>query len=191
MANITAAELLVGSDEDFVINLYLASLGRWPDPAGFAHMVAKVAGSEAARMQAITDLAVSPEAQARGRPVLVADPMLPAEPVLALQRQMALRTSYLLGRIDGQAGQSPGPDRIEPSVGEAAADIAELRREIRDGLADMAALRRELRERFAGQAAPVPPMAAAPDLADYVADLLAVAEARMEVRLRTLEKRLP
>ena len=44
MAQITAADLLVGTDEDFVINLYLACLGRWPDPPGYEHLLAKVPG---------------------------------------------------------------------------------------------------------------------------------------------------
>lgn len=212
MANITAADILVGSDEDFVINLYLAVLGRWPDPTGFAHMVAKVAGSEAARAQAITDMAVVPEALARGRPVPVQDPLLPAEPVTALQRQLALRTEYLRGLFDAQqAAMPPGLDEVEPLLAEARADMTALRRELREGLAalhasatrndvepllrearaEMVSLRRELRERLAVGGGPGAAQDAGPDIADYVNDLLAVAEARMELRLRALEKRLP
>ena len=205
MADITAADLLVGSDEDFVINLYLASLGRWPDPVGFAHMVKKVGGSDAARAQAITDLAVSPEAVSRGRPVLVQDPLLPGEPVEALRRQLALRTDFLLRRPDlPQAAESMPVEAFEPLLAEARADMAALRREmlaeggrrgeveaaLRDLRAELAALRRELRER-AVEAAPLTAPPAGPDVTDYVHDLLVVAEARMELRLRSLEKRLP
>lgn len=213
MVNITAADLLVGSDEDFVINLYLAALDRWPDPEGFAHMMDKVVGSEAARAQAITDLLVSPEAMLRGRPVPMQDPLLPAEPIVALQRQLALRTQYLLGLVSRHAAPAPA-DRggLEAALGEARADMSALRKELRQGLeemhrtprardevepllrearAEMAALRRELRERLADGAEPIVTTRADPDIADYVNDLLAVAEARMELRIRALEKRLP
>ncbi len=210
MANITGADLLVGSDEDFVINLYLAQLGRWPDPVGFAHMVAKVAGSEAARVQAITDMAVSPEALTCGRSVPVQDPLKPADPAMALQRQLALRTEYLLGLLEGvRTPAKPASDEIEPLLAEARADVAALRRELREGMAKVQLLSATARRREEVEPSPVegraemtslpwtPGMAqstapqAGPDIADYVNDLLAVAEARMEVRLRALEKRLP
>lgn len=189
MASITAADLLVGSDEDFVINLYLACLGRWPDPAGFEHMMAKLAGSTAARAQAITDLAASPEALTRGRPVPVQDPLLPAEPAHALGRQLALRTEYLLSLAQPVAAGAPSA-----LLEELSAELATLRREIRDAdqspRAEMTALRRELREALATAAEARAAPAAAADTAGYVNDLLTLAEARMEVRMRALEKRL-
>ena len=131
---ITAAELLVGSDEDFVINLYLAILGRWPDPDGFTHLIAKVSGRPEARIQAIVDLAGSPEAAMRGNPIAVPDPLLPAEPLPALTAQFGLRTAHLHKLIS-----SPPPTR-------AAEDLTPLLRETR---AEIAALRREMRERIA------------------------------------------
>jgi len=204
MANITAADILVGTDEDFVINLYLAVLGRWPDPVGFAHMVAKIAGSDEARVQAVTDLVVAPEALARGRALFVNDPLLPSEPMQALQRQMALRTEFLRGMVETmRPAPGAGTAEIEPLLAEARADMAALRREMLDGeamarrigvealRAEMAALRRELRERQAAAGEPQADARPGPDIADYVNDLLAVAEARMELRLRHLEKRLP
>lgn len=189
MAHITAADLLVGSDEDFVINLYLACLGRWPDPAGFEHMLAKLAAG-AARAQAITDLAASPEALTRGRPVPVPDPLLPSEPVHALQRQLALRTEFLLGQAQ-VAQPATAAGMPSPLLEEISGEMKALRRETREAAprAEMEALRRELREGLA--AAPRATPAAGPDMADYVNDLLALAEARMELRIRALEKRLP
>lgn len=188
MAQITAADLLVGSDEDFVINLYLACLGRWPDPTGFEHMLSKLAAG-AARAQAITDVAASPEALTRGRPVPVPDPLLPSEPVHALQRQLALRTDYVLSMV--QVAQPVASTAPSPLLQEMSAELAALRREIRAAApgAEMEAMRRELREGLA--AVPRPAPAAGPDMADYVNDLLALAEARMELRIRALEKRIP
>jgi hypothetical protein len=193
MADITAADLLVGSDEDFVINLYLACLGRWPDPEGYEHLMAKLAGSAAARAQAITDLTASPEALTRGRQIPVQDPLLPAEPVHALQRQLALRTEYLLSRTQTAAPSvTSAPGGL---VEEMSAELAALRRELREAShtprAELAALRRELREGLAAAAEPRTISLAGPDMADYVNDLLSLAEARMELRLRALEKRLP
>ena len=189
MAQITAADLLVGTDEDFVINLYLACLGRWPDPPGYEHLLAKVSGSWAARAQAITDLAASPEAIQFGRRVPVQDPLLPAEPVQALQRQLALRTDFLRSLVQARA-ELDRPVAISDSWH---IELAALRREIREASpasrAEMEALRRELREGLAAGPRPAPP--AGPDIAEYVNDLLSLAEARMELRMRALEKRLP
>ena len=201
MADITAAELLVGSDEDFVINLYLACLGRWPDPEGMRNLLAKIAGSRAARIEAIIEVSVSPEAAQHGRPVVVPDPLLPAEPVRALQRQLALRSAYLRGLVEARQVAAPIlPEELRPLLDEVRADMASLRQDmlqqaattveprLHEVRAEMATLRRELRER---QHEDVSAQPAGPDMADYVNDLLAVAEARMELRLRALEKRLP
>lgn len=181
MAQITAADLLVGSDEDFAINLYLAVLGRWPDPVGFGRMVQGVAGSQAARTQAIIDLSASEEAATRGRAIEVPDPLLPSEPMEAMQRQLALRTDFLHQALQ----QRPA------ALDDTRVDVEPLLRELRT---EMAALRREMRERLAAlreeTAVPLRDVPA-PDIADYLNDLLALAEARMEIRLRALEKRLP
>ena len=73
------------------------------------------------------------------------------------------------------------------------AELAALRRELREAGpgAELAALRRELREGLAAAAQPRPVPPARPDMADHVNDLLSLAESRMELRMRALEKRLP
>ena len=205
MDGITAADLLVGSDEDFINNLYLAVLGRWPDPSGFAHLMAKIAGSQEARIQAITDVATSDEGMSRGRRLPVSDPLLPSEPTTALRRELALRTDFLRGLIEARRPATPSEtEAVEPVLAEMRADVAALRREIGERLverdaqrteireirSDMAALRREMRERLAGSGVIASAPEAAPDITEYVNDLLAVAEARMELRLRAHEKHL-
>ncbi len=178
MASISASELLIGSDEDFVINLYLAVLRRWPDPEGFAHFTAKIAGDAWARQGVMMELASSPEAIQHGDRLDVPDPLPPAEPLRAMQAQLALRSEYL-----HRLASAPPP--VAPAAPVEA--TAPLLRELR---AELEALRREMRERLAEiSAGPLPQSPAIPDMADYVNDMLALAEARMELRIRGLEKR--
>ena len=180
MASISASNLLIGTDEDFVINLYLAVLRRWPDPEGFAYFTARVAGDGEARRGVMLELAASPEAMQQTHRLEVPDPLLPGDPMSALQAQLALRSEYL-HRL---ASAPPPPAPAAPLEA-----VAPLLREMR---AELESLRREMRERVAEMAPAIPaPSPATPDLADWVHDMLAMSEARMELRMRALEKRRP
>ncbi|MCS6890255.1 MAG: DUF4214 domain-containing protein [Rhodovarius sp.] len=185
MASLRAADLLYGSDHDFVINLYLAVLGRWPDEEGYQHFRAMAAEGQEGRLRAIHAVVTSPEALQRGRSLVIEEPLLPSPPEQALAAQLALRTEFLHGLIRQQAARSAPP----PPLAMAEPLVRELR-------AELAALRRELQERLAELAPPaVPPPAAAVEepaagWLDQVQDMIALAEARLELRLRALEKRL-
>ncbi len=179
MTGIRAADLLVGTDHDFVVNLYLAALGRWPDEEGYTHFRAMVADGMAGRIRALHVVARSPEAGKLGQRLPIDDPLVPSEPATALAAQLSLRTEYLRQQMSsGTATHATAPV--------ADAMVRELR-------AEMAALRAELRERLAAIATPAPPALPAPTaaVADALHDALALAEARMELRIRALEKRLP
>ncbi len=178
---IHAADLLVGSDHDFVVNLYIAVLDRWPDPEGYANMRLAIAQGGAARKGALHSVVASPEAAQRGRRLVLDEPLLPSTAEQALAAQLALRTEFLLARIAEVRPAAASRQTPMPEV---------LVRELR---AELAALRAEMRERLAALAvreAPLP-LLPAPTAQDHVHDLLALAEARMELRIRALEKRLP
>lgn len=179
MTGIRAADLLVGSDHDFVINLYLAALGRWPDEEGYTHFRGMVADGMSGRMRALHIVAGSPEAGKRGPRLPIDDPLIPSEPATALAAQLSLRTEYLFR----QMGAAPA---TAPAVPAQDALVRELR-------AELAALRAELRERLAMIAAPAAPTAPEPPTSEAAGlhDALLLAEARMELRIRALEKRLP
>lgn len=179
MTGIRAADLLVGSDHDFVINLYLAALGRWPDEEGYTHFRGMVAEGMAGRIRALHVVAGSPEAGKRGPRLPIDDPLAPSEPATALAAQLSLRSEFLyrqMGAGPAAAPAAPVPDAL----------VRELR-------AEMAALRGELRERLAMMAAPAPPAVPEPPTSEAASlhDALLLAEARMELRIRALEKRLP
>ena len=176
MTGIRAADLLVGSDHDFVVNLYLAALGRWPDEEGYTHFRGMVAEGMPGRIRALHIIVGSPEAGKRGPRLPIDDPLLPSEPAVALAAQLSLRTEYLRQQLPA-GGAAPVTAPVTDAL------VRELR-------AEMAALRAELRERLAtpAPAAPVPPPVVVSDAAH---DALALAEARLELRIRALEKRLP
>lgn len=179
MTGIRAADLLVGSDHDFVVNLYLAALGRWPDEEGYTHFRAMAAEGAAGRTRALHIIIGSPEAAQRGTRIAMEDPLVPSDPAKALAAQLSLRTEFLHRQMNAAPAAAPGTTVPEALV-----------RELR---AEMAALRAEIRERMAGIAAQAAPAAPPPAVAsaDAVHDALALAEARMELRIRALEKRLP
>jgi hypothetical protein len=177
--DIRAADLLHGSDHDFVVNLYLAVLDRWPDPGGYDHTRAMIAEGLAGRQRAIITVIGSEEAAQRGRRLTVDDPLLPGPPERALAAQLSLRTEFLMARMGQPPSAADIPGMPEALVRELRAELAALRAEMRDRLAELAAR------------AAAPPLPPAPLDEDRVHDLLALAEARLELRLRALEKRLP
>lgn len=63
---IDLAELLVGTDEDFLTNAYIAILGRWPDEAGFTSNLARIRGRPDERLPMLRRMTNSEEARAMG-----------------------------------------------------------------------------------------------------------------------------
>lgn len=178
---IRAAELLHGTDEDVVVNLYLGILGRWPDEPGFAHHLDFLAGRPERRAEALARIMASEEARLRG---VRLDPSLAAvPPEQALATQMRLRAEWFrqeLARRDAPAAPGPDPATLE--------EVAALRHEV-------AALRREMEARLAAiEACLAGELPAAPALSPalsvgYVNDLLETLRAEMLERLRRLEIR--
>jgi hypothetical protein len=179
---ITLGELLHGTDEDFVVNLYLATLGRWPDEMGFTHHLGLIAGNPEARAGLVQALLNSEEARQR-RPAILPDPE-PVPPGQALAAQLRLRTEALHAALT---------ERRLPS---AEAQPSALAGEIMALGAALDGLRTELNERIAaleatlaGRVPPAPALSTAVSL-DYVNDLVEAAQAPLLRRIRTLEQRL-
>jgi hypothetical protein len=179
---ITLGELLHGTDEDFVVNLYLATLGRWPDEMGFTHHLGLIAGKPEARAGLVQGLLNSEEARQR-RPAIHPDPEpVPAEQALAAQ--LRLRTQVLYAAL---TERRPPSTEAQPSA--LAGEILALGTAL-DGL------RAELSERIAAlEAALAGRVPTAPNLSpaislDYVNDLVEAAQAPLLRRIRALELRL-
>lgn len=198
-----AGDLLAGDDHDFVVNLYLALLRRWPDEAGYRDFFGMVAGRPERRIDAFRRMAASEEAHRDGTPPEIPPgPVVPADPRRALAVALDLRTAWLrdqvaelreavelLGGTGGPELSALATELIEARDAALRCEICALRREV-------AGLRGLLEGGEAAGTPPTdrgPPAAADPlprRLADYVGDLLAVMEARFEARLRALEARM-
>ncbi len=179
---ITLGELLHGTDEDFIVNLYLAALGRWPDDAGFTHHLGLIAGQPEARAGLVQALRNSEEAQQR-RPAILSDPT-PVAAEQALAAQLRLRTQVLHAAL---AERRPPSAEAQPSA--LAGELMALGTAL-DGL------RTELNERIAaleatlaGRVPPAPALSPAISL-DYVNDQVEQAQAPLLRRIRALERRL-
>jgi len=180
---ITLGELLHGSDEEFLTNLYLAVLGRWPDEGGFAQHLQALAADPGRREITFREFVESEEG--RSRPGVVdADPG-PVSAERALAAQLALRTHTLRREViqlrEAQATAAAGAAVL--------GEVAALR-------FALASLGTELRERMAGlEAALAGRVPAAPNLSpaislDYVNDQIEAAQMPLSQRLRAIEKRL-
>lgn len=180
---ISFGELLHGTDEDFLVNLYLATLARWPDEAGLLHHSAIIAGAPERRVDLIR-LFVDSEEGRRSGSVIDPDPgPVPAEQALAAQ--LRLRTRVLRSAIEALR-EAPAMTGLGPAV---AGEIAALG-------ANMASLGAELRERMAameavlaGRVPTAPNLSPAVSL-DYVNDLVETALVQLNLRLRQMERRL-
>lgn len=182
---ISLGELLHGTDEDFLVNLYLAALGRWPDEMGLAHHLDIIAGDPGRRAELVQVFLHSEEGRQQGRtitPELHAPDggRIPVEQALAAQlrlRTAALRTAIAALR------EAPG----------AAAPNSSLAGEIMALGAALASLRTELTERIAGLEAllagrvPMAPHLSPAISLDYVNDLVEASQGPLLHRLRALE----
>jgi hypothetical protein len=178
-----AGDLLGGDDADFVVNSYIALLGRWPDPIGFARYVEQIAGQPDRRVDALREIAASNEAQKR-QVVLDfgEDPLDPPCPARAAAVTATLRTEWLRGEVQ----------QLQVAVGLlGAAGLAAELQDQRDAalLFEINALRREMMERLPGGAQDAVD-AVARLVVEHSAGLVAAAEAKFETRLRWLEAKL-
>lgn len=190
---IEAGDLLPGEDHDFVVNAYIALLGRWPDEEGYRHYLGIIRNRPERRAEVLRSLAASEEARHAAAAVALPEgPILPSDPRRAMAAALALRTEFLQGeiaRLREALALLAGPGG--PELAGLGAELIEARdAELR---AEIAALRRELRARPEAPAAGAEPPgehAVAAALAGYVGEMLALAEARLEPRLRAIEARL-
>ena len=111
---LTAAHLLPGTDEDFVINAYLAILGRWPDEGGLAHHMDFIADRPERRTEMLRHMLSSEEAAAHGQPLPLEGGATAVEAELA---QLRLRVAFLLKAPPvppptGMSSESPCSTRI-------------------------------------------------------------------------------
>lgn len=203
-------DLLAGDDHDFVVNLYLALLRRWPDEAGYRHFSGMVAGRPERRIDALRQMAESEEARREGVPPEIGPgPVVPADPRRALAVALDLRTSWLrdqvaelreavelLGGVGGPELAGLGAELIEARDAALRSEIGVLRREVAAAIGELRGLLQGRGDSDGGGGpSPDPRPSAADDplparLADYVGDLLAITEARFEARLRAVEARM-
>jgi hypothetical protein len=203
-------DLLLGEDHDFVVNAYLALLGRWPDDAGYHHYLDAVRNRPERRVEVLRALAGSEEARKAGTALEIPPgPLLPSDPRQALAAALELRTAHLhaeierlkeavelLGGPGGPELAGLGAELLEARDAALRSEIEAARREMRERVEALAAL---LPAPSAGAGAGAAMVATAEEraaravaalVADYVGEMLAVAEARSEARLRAIEARL-
>ncbi len=180
---ITLGELLHGTDEDFLVNLYLAALGRWPDEMGFAHHLGVIAHGPGKRVGVVHDFMGSEEGRRHGGCIILDPEPVPVEQALAAQ--LRLRTDVLRAAIL-ELRHAP---RTEAATSSVAGDVLALG-------AALDSLRTEMKERIAAlEAALAGQVPASPSLSprvslDYVNDLVEASQAQIHQRLRALELRL-
>lgn len=180
---ITAGELLHGSDADFIVNVYLAALGRWPDEAGFEHHLASIAGQPARRLETLHRIHGSEEGRLKALPLSL--DAAPVPPEQALSAQLRLRTDALraeMAELRATAATASVAPALASEVSALGADLAALRSEMRERLAALEAL-------IAGRIPPAPNLSPAISV-DYVNDLIEAAQAQLGHRLRAIEKKL-
>ncbi|MBX9702298.1 MAG: DUF4214 domain-containing protein, partial [Acetobacteraceae bacterium] len=150
---IQPGDLLFGEDHDFVVNAYIALLGRWPDAAGHAHYVAQIHNQPERRVEVLRALAGSEEARRPGggapRVEFPDGPILPSDPRHALAVALDLRTGFLqaeIARLREALELLSGPGG--PELAGLGSEILEAREaELRS---EIESVRREMRERLDG-----------------------------------------
>jgi hypothetical protein len=204
-----AGDLLLGEDHDFVVNLYLAVLGRWPDAAGYRHYMDMIANRPERRVEAMRLMGGSEEARRAGSALEIgSDPVLPSDPRRALAAVLALRTGWLqeqaaavreavelLGGPGGPELAGLGAELVEVREAALRSEINALRRGMTERLESVLELLRQQGVPLGAAPRPATPEERAAQavsrlVADYVGDLLAVTKARFEARLRAIEARL-
>jgi hypothetical protein len=176
---IRAGELLHGSDEDVVVNLYLGLLGRWPDEAGFEHHLAFIADQPARRREAFDRIRGSEEGRLRALPVDPDPAPVPAEQALAAQ--LRLRTAWFRAEL-ARVAATPATDAgLMEEVMALRMELAELRRESAERMA-------AIEQALAGPLPEAPLLSPALSLG-YVNDLIEATRAELLHRLRAVELR--
>ncbi len=178
-----AAELLHGSDHDFIVNMYLAALRRWPDAAGYRRFMALVANRPERRMDALREVAGSEEAVRLGALVTVPEQALPGDPSLARDAMRDIRTEVLQAEITGLR------EAVALLSGVGGAEVAGLQRELAEARdaelrGEINAVRREL------AAVQVPLPVVDPALDSLALGLARLIDAHVTTRLGALEERL-
>ncbi len=178
-----AAELLHGSDHDFIVNMYLAALRRWPDAAGYRRFMALVANRPERRMDALREVAGSEEAVRLGALVTVPEQALPGDPSLARDAMLDIRTEVLQAEITGLR------EAVALLSGVGGAEVAGLQRELAEARdaelrGEINAVRREL------AAVQVPLPVVDPALDSLALGLARLIDAHVTTRLGALEERL-
>ncbi|MCB4823639.1 DUF4214 domain-containing protein [Roseicella aerolata] len=189
-----AADLIGGEDHDFVVDLYLAVLRRWPDPAGYRRYLEQVAGRPERRLEALREVAGSEEAARAGtRVAFGAAPLLPPGPTRALAISLAIRTEWLREEQErhrqalGELGAALlTPELIEARDAALHFEINALRREVTDRLDGLLGPATS----DAGAAREAAIQAVSRLVAEHVADRVAAQQAQIEHRFRALEARL-
>lgn len=185
---ISLGELIHGTDEDFLVNLYLAALGRWPDEMGLAHHRDIIAGHPERRADLVRGFLNSEEGRQQGRsiaPDILAPDGGPIPADQALAAQLRLRTEALRAAV-GALRQAPGAEAPGSSLsGEImalGAALTSLRTELTERIAALEAV-------VAGRVPMAPQLSPAVSL-DYVNDLVEASQGALLQRIRALEKQL-
>jgi hypothetical protein len=180
---ITLGALLHGTDEDFLVNLYLAALGRWPDEAGYTHHLGLIAGQPESRPGLVQAFLNSEEARQRP-PSIQMDAPDPVPGEQALAAQLRLRTEILRASIAAprEAAAAAEHSALAGEIMALGAALEGLRAEVTERIAALEA-------RLAGTVPPAPALSPAVSL-DYMNDLVEGAQAPLLRRIRALEARL-
>ena len=179
---ITLGELLHGSDEDFLTNLYVAVLGRWPDEGGFAFYLKTLTVEPDLRSAIFREFVESEEGRSRPGAVDPDPGPVPAERALAAQlrlRTRALRREVIQLR---EAVTASAGGAVLGEVGALRAALTSLGIELRERMTALEAA-------LAGRVPPAPNLSPAISL-DYVNDQIEAAQLPLNQRLRAIEKRL-
>lgn len=181
----SASDLLGGEDFDFVVNLYVALLDRWPDAVGLRRYLDLVTDRPERRVEILREVAGSDEATKLGTRVEFGrGTVIPPSPARTAAITATLRTALQNRQIE----------KLQEAVGLlGGAGFAGDLVEARDAalLFEFNALRREVREALAGgPGGPAAVEAVARLVADHSAGLVAAAEAKFDARLRALEAQL-
>lgn len=173
---ISIGELLPGTDEDFVTNIYLAVLGRWPDEGGFEHHLRAIAGRPERRLEVLRSMIGSEEGLQKARPLDPDERPAPLERALAAQLRLRAEIPQVRDLTHGAATAIAG------EVQALGLEVAALGQELRARLAALEAV-------VAGRLPTAPGLSPSVSI-EFVSGLIEAAQAPLQHRLRALEKRV-